>query len=211
MNEHNFEPESGNPPHTYEHLTYQETVDVEPEPTTTFDELDWAQLREVGLGYARRFNLPYGEEEDIVQVSLKRLFAKTPRPEKPYGYLRTIVGNACIDFQRSGYNSRHADGSLPEAGAPEWRTARTVLSQELRHLKPGSPLNYLASQDAVRQVLEEVPENHRALFLDYIAGHSSDTLAKTYGYSSARSVNQTLTRIKAALREKFQDPEMFRN
>ena len=188
----------------------EDPEDTEPEEPTN-GELDWEQLRRVGLRYARKFNLPHGEEEDIVQICLKKLYIKIKTVEKPYGYMRRTVAYECLNAQRSHNFSQRSSSAFPEAGDRAWKSARTVGSVELRFIKPGSPVHDLIQQENIMTALASVSSAHQALFLHYLAGYDSKRLADMFGYASDRSVNQTLTRIKTQLREEFQDPDLFRN
>ena len=178
---------------------------VESDPT--WDEPNWQQVFEYAVDCGLRQKLSRPDAEDIAQSLIKKLFTQDLNIRHWRGYVNTMVRNRSIDMKRSITWRTSESGGLPEPGAYAWQLARTVLRAPISTVKPQDLSNELASNDVLVYILSEVPENHRELFIDYLEGVPNDQLAEIYGYSSARSVSQTISRIKRNLRERFESEQ----
>lgn len=172
------------------------------------DELpDWQVVYEYATRCAKRSNRSrerQGDVEDIVQYVVNMLYLKDLRVRSWKAYVRTMVKNREIDLYRRRKAERRSIAPLPEPGAYGWQVARTVMNSPIATVKPQDLSNELAANSVLVHVLAEVPEHHRELFIDYLEGIPPEHLAEIYGYASARSVTQTISRIKRNLRERFQ-------
>jgi|GEM_PF-1850574 len=171
---------------------------------------DWQEVFEYAVKCGIRQKLSRADAEDVAQSLIKKLFTKNFRLRHWRGYVNTMVKNRSIDLKRSITWRTSESGGLPEPGAYAWQVARTVMRAPIGTVKPQDLSNELASNAVLVHVLAEVPENHRDLFIDYLEGLPLDQLAEIYGYASARSVSQTISRIKRNLRERFEsEPALF--
>jgi len=168
---------------------------------------DWQEVFEYAVACGLRQSLSRADAEDVAQSLIKKLFTKNFSIRHWHGYVNTMVKNRSIDLKRSLTWKTSESGGLPEPGAYAWRVARTVMRAPISVAKPQDLSNELASNAVLIHILSEVPENHRDLFIDYLEGVPLDYLAEIYGYASARSVTQTISRIKRNLRERFESEQ----
>ena len=165
--------------------------------------LDWQEVISFARQQAQYMGNSYQDAEDMAQIVAKKLYAKDLSLQHWQSYVRTMVKNQSIDLKRSRTFQTLATGGLPEPGSPGWFGVRDVLGNPAEVFKPHDIAFDIESNDLFVRVLAEVPENQRELFIDYLEGKPGSELARIYGYSSAASVAQTITRIRQQLREKF--------
>lgn len=171
------------------------------EPTGVID--DWQEVYEYTRKCVRQSKALRSDAEDIVQYVVKRLHRENLQVRHWKAYVRIAVINRVIDLYRKRKRENQSWHGLPEPGAEDWQTVRTIFDAPILVMKPQELSIELASNSVVAHILSEVPQNHRELFIDYLEGVPLDDLAEIYGYASARSVSQTISRIKNNLRKRF--------
>ena len=171
---------------------------------------DWQEVYEFTTRCVQNSAALRSDIDDVVQYAIKKLYSKNLTVRHWKAYVRMIVFNRVIDLYRERKVANESRQGLPGPGEPAWQTARTIFSAPISVIKPQDLSNQLASDSVIAHVLSEVPEGHRELFIDYLEGVPLEYLAQIYGYASARSVSQTISRLKNNLRTRFgSERELF--
>jgi RNA polymerase sigma factor (sigma-70 family) len=164
---------------------------------------DWQEVYVYAEKCARNSKALRSDLDDVVQYVVKALYTKDLGIRHWKAYIRTMVSNRVIDLYRKRKAENNSWDGIPEPGAQAWHTVRTIFATPISTVKPQDLSLELAANSVLAHVIGEIPEHHRELFIDYLEGVAPEQLAEIYGYSSARSVSQTISRIKRNLRERF--------
>ena len=145
------------------------------------------------IALARSFSLAAGDQEDVAQEALIRVWKAAPTWDPARGarfstWFHRIVANLCIDRLRQ---PRHAalDGIAEPASAEPDATAAIAERQ---------------SATLLAGLLQQLPARQRAaLTLCYFDDHTAAEAGKILGMSTA-SVETMLSRSRRALRARLQ-------
>ena len=165
---------------------------------------NWDEVHRYALQQATRNAKSLEDAQDIAQGVVKKLYIKDLRIRAWRSYVRTMVINAVTDLYRKDEREQRDASALPEPGDYLWSVARDIYGRSIDFHKPRDLSIEIAENELVLEILAEVSAQHREMFIDHLEGVPSAELAKIYGYASAASVNQTISRIKTSLRQKFE-------
>lgn len=165
---------------------------------------DWQVIFDYAVRQAKSLGVDSADAQDVAQDTVKKLLVKNLRSRHWKGFVRTIVKNEVFDLYRNKRYKTSATGGIPEAGSPLWFGVRDVMGRPSEIFKPQDIGREIAENDLFVQILAEVPEDKREMFIDHLEGVRHAELAKIYGYASAASVTQIIGRIKQRLRDRFE-------
>lgn len=165
------------------------------------DDAQWQHLREVALKRARNLLRGDVEAEDIAQSAMTDLIKADPWPDNPEAWLMRIVQRRCIDLRDDRQELLRA--LQPEIvyngeGQAEEALADEVLARQA--IEPFLHTSYrVVIKDFLNQVMDVLTEREAQLLIGAADGLSHAELAEKYGYASAGTVSQTISRARLKL------------
>ena len=168
-------------------------------------EYDWVALADAGKSATYRFQgLNSHDREVMVSDAIMRFRSSEATVDNPEGYLRTILTNMFIDYKRAEKVREERIGrlnTLPDQSM-SWESQHYFVDTRV-HTKPRDVALDVTENEFIAHVFELIPDNHRLLMISHFEGATNSDIAKQFGYASAASVAQTISRIKGTLRKKL--------
>lgn len=165
------------------------------------DEAQWQHLYEVALKRAHGILRGDGEAEDVAQSAMVDLINVDVWPDNPEAWLMLIVKRRCIDLRNNRQDLLRA--LQPEVvyngeGEAEEALADEVLARQA--IEPFLHTSYrVAIKDFLEQAMSVLTESEAQLLVGFASGLSHAELAEQFGYASAGTVSQTISRARKKL------------
>jgi len=166
------------------------------------NDAQWQHLYEVALKRAKNLLRGDAEAEDIAQSAMLGLLQTDPWPDNPEAWLMVTVNRRKqdLDAARDGLQQAlqpqrvyNAEGQGQEALADEILVRQAI-----------SPFLHTSHQVAVNEFLKKamavLTQSEAELLVGAARGISRAALAQEYGYASAATVTQTISRARKKLK-----------
>lgn len=165
------------------------------------DQEQWKHLHGVALKRARSLMRGDEEAQDIAQSAMLGLLKAEPWPDNPEAWLMVTVSRRCFDL-------RDARSELHKAIQPEVLfngegNQDEALADEAIARKAIKPFLHTSYQVVIKDFLERalkvLTKREAQLLVESANGMTHEELAKAYGYASAATVSQTISRARKKL------------
>jgi len=167
------------------------------------NDAQWQHLYKVALKRAKNLMRGDAEAEDVAQSAMLGLLQTDPWPDNPEAWLMLTVQRRMYDLDAA--RERLQQALQPEVGYTVEGEGQEALADEVIARKAITPFLHTSYQVAVKEFLEKamavLTQNEAQLLVGSAEGMSHAELAQKYGYASAATVTQTISRARKKLTE----------
>lgn len=165
------------------------------------DDTQWQHLHRVALKRARNLLRGDIEAEDIAQSAMADLVKADPWPDNPEAWLMLIVQRRSVDLHRDRKELLRA--LQPEVVFNGEGESEDALVDEVLARQAIAPFLHTSYQVAIKDFLEQamavLTASEAQLLVGFASGLSHAELAEQFGYASAGTVSQTISRARKKL------------
>ena len=165
------------------------------------DDAQWQHLHEVALKRARNLLRGDAEAEDVAQSAMADLIKADPWPDNPEAWLMRVVQRRSIDLRNDRQELMSA--LQPEVVFNGEGEAEEAPADEVLARKAIAPFLHTSYQVAIKDFLDQamavLTEREAQLLIGSADGLSHAELAEQYGFASAGTVSQTISRARRKL------------